>query len=489
MALVPITLPPGVYRNGTDLQSSGRWRDASLVRWTDGTMQPIGGWTLRATVTDQPIRGLYAWGDLGGDRRLAAGTFKGLFAVSAAGVTVDITPAGFTVGLASAARNLGFGGGIFGTGLFGAPRPDIGAYSEATTWSLDNWGQNLVACSSSDGSLLEWALDPAADAVAVSGAPKSNGALLVTEERFLFALGAGGNPRKVQWSDREDNTVWTAAATNEAGDIELQTAGKIMLGIRTRGQALILTNVDAHSATYQGPPYVYGFERVGSACGAISRKCAASIDNGVFWMGNRGFFIYSGGAVQQLPCDVIDYVYGNLNTVQKSTVWAVANTKFSEVWWIYPSEGGTECDSYVSFNYKENHWSIGEIARTAGVDVGVFSGPVWAGAGGAIYDHETGVSFDNAVPYAESGPVQIGNGDQVMAATMLIPDERTQGEVTATFKTRFHPNDVERTYGPYSMANPTDVRFTGRQVSMRVQGAAAWRVGVMRVEAKPGGLR
>lgn len=489
MALVPITLPPGVYRNGTDLQSSGRWLDASLVRWTDGTMQPIGGWTARATVTDQPIRGLYAWGDLGGDRRLAAGTFEGLFAVSAAGVTVDITPVGFTVGLASATRNLGFGGGTFGTGLFGAPRPDIGAYSEATTWSLDNWGQNLVACSSTDGDLLEWALNPASDAVAIVGAPTSNSALLVTEERFLFALGAGGNPRKVQWSDREDNTVWTAAATNEAGDIELQSAGKIMLGIRTRGQALILTDIDAHSATYQGPPYVYGFERVGSACGAISRKCAASIDNGVFWMGDRGFFIYSGGAVQQLPCDVIDYVYGNLNAVQKSKVWAVANTKFSEVWWIYPSEGGTECDSYVSFNYKENHWSIGEIARTAGVDGGVFSGPVWAGAGGAIHDHETGVFFDSAVPYAESGPVQIGNGDQVMAATMLIPDERTQGEVTATFKTRFHPNDTERTYGPYSMANPTDVRFTGRQVSMRVQGAAAWRVGVMRVEAKPGGLR
>jgi len=84
MALVPITLPPGVYRNGTDLQSSGRWLDASLVRWTDGTMQPIGGWVYRAAVTDQPIRGLYAWSDLSGDCRFAAGTFEGLFAVSAA---------------------------------------------------------------------------------------------------------------------------------------------------------------------------------------------------------------------------------------------------------------------------------------------------------------------------------------------------------------------------------------------------------------------
>lgn len=93
--------------------------------------------------------------------------------------------------------------------------------------------------------------------------------------------------------------------------------------------------------------------------------------------------------------------------------------------------------------------------------------------------------------FAESGPIALGAGDQVMAATMLIPDEKTQGEVTATFKTRFHPNDTEREYGPYTMANPTDVRFTGRQVAMRVTGAAntSWRVGIPRLDVKAGGLR
>jgi hypothetical protein len=84
----------------------------------------------------------------------------------------------------------------------------------------------------------------------------------------------------------------------------------------------------------------------------------------------------------------------------------------------------------------------------------------------------------------------LGNGDQVMQVTELIPDEQTQGQVTTTFKTRFHPNDTERSYGPYTMANPTSVRFTGRQVRMRINGTAAdWRVGVMRVDAKPGGQR
>jgi hypothetical protein len=87
-------------------------------------------------------------------------------------------------------------------------------------------------------------------------------------------------------------------------------------------------------------------------------------------------------------------------------------------------------------------------------------------------------------------PLDDGVGDNVAVCTMLIPDEKTQGQVTATFKTRFHPNDTERSYGPYSMANPTDVRFTGRQIRMRINGTAAdWRVGIPRLDMKPGGLR
>lgn len=492
MPLVPLTIPPGVYRNGTDLQSAGRWRDASLVRWADGTMQPVGGWLSRVEVdAGGKFRGALAWRDLSGDRWIAAGHSTKLFVSAASNIVTDITPTGLTAGSVNVAVNMGYGGGFYGTAAYGIARPDIGNYGEATTWSLDNWGEYLVACSSADGVIYEWTLNAANDAVAVTNAPTDNLALLVTEERFLFALGAGGNPRKVQWSDREDNTLWTPAATNEAGDIELQTSGQIMLGIRARGQALILTDLDAHSATYQGPPFVYGFERVGSSCGAISRNCAASIDAGVFWMGSRGFYVYSGGAVQEIPCDVVDYVFNNIEQVQRSKVCAVVNAQFSEIWWFYPSAGNAENDRYVSFNYKEGHWSIGEIARTCGIDRGVFSTPILFGTDGSAYNHEIGNIRSGGTVFAESGPVQIGAGDNVASAVMLIPDEKTQGNVTATFKTRFHPNDDERSYGPYSMSNPTDVRFTGRQIAMRLDGVtdASWRVGTMRLDVKAGGLR
>lgn len=492
MPLVPLAIPPGVYRNGTDYQSSGRWRDASLVRWTEGTMQPIGGWATRATVSaNKKMRGSIAWRANNGNRWAAAGTYEKLFAISASGTVTDITPTGFTAGDENADQNLGFGGGFYGSYLYGTARADTVAYSEATTWSLDTWGEYLVACSNADGDIYEWQLNVANDAAIIANAPTGNLGIVVTEERFLFALGAGGNARKVQWSDREDNTVWTPAATNEAGDLELQTSGQIMLGIKGRGQTLILTDQDAHAATYQGPPFVYGFERVGSACGAISRHCAAAVDRGVFWMGDRGFFAFAGGQVQDVPCEVSDYVFNNINVSQKSKVHAVTNAKFNEIWWFYPSIAGNECDSYVVFNYEENHWTIGSLARTSGIDSGVFSTPIWFGTNGVAYNHESGFNLNSETVFAESGPFEIGAGDTTMMASMLIPDEKTRGQVTVTFKTRFYPNDTERSYGPYSMTAPTDIRFTGRQVAMRVTGAAndSWRWGVPRIDAIPGGRR
>jgi hypothetical protein len=436
-------------------------------------------------------RALLAWEDNGNDRWTAAGAHDALYVVSASGTVSDITPAGLTSGLVDAAVNTGYGGGFYGLSFYGTPRPDAGTYSEATTWALDTWGENLVACSVADGDLYEWTLSTGTPAATISNAPTGNLGLMVTEERFLFALGAGGDPRKVQWSDREDNTTWTPSDTNEAGDILLQTPGQIMAGVRTRGQALILTDTDAHSATYVGPPFVYGFDRVGTSCGLIARKAVAATDAGVFWMGPNGFYNYNGTTVQEIPCDVHDVVFSDLNAAQVSKCWALSLGQQGEVWFFYPSGASTEINRYVALDYKEGHWLTGELSRTCGTERGVFRYPFMANTAGDLIEHEVGLNYDGGAVFAESGPISIGNGDQIMSVKRLIPDEASLGSVTATFKARFHPTDVERTYGPFSMANPTDVRFTGRQVRMRLEGSelSAWRAGIMRLETTARGKR
>ena len=717
MPLIPLKLPAGVYRTGTDYEGSNRWRDTNLVRWQGGSLRPVGGWTQREDVSSRftaPPRGIHTWIDNSTYSYIASASPNELLTITSNGTIYDLTPFNFQTGAVNAAINTSYGGGFYSSGgsLYGVAQPSTGVFQEADSWTLDNWGEYLVGCMTADGELYEWdltktygteavadgdftaatgwtvganwavtggvglyqrrlltidATDPlvvdiATDTITstahgasdgdtlyytvsagqtaiggltsgttyyvvgstantfqlaatsggtaitltalgtgtadtfedqrhetieqsittgnnkphqveftfnhVGAAPsvdvtvvgdtttttylsttitaagthilrfdstdtsctiafKSTSAsgdyfsiddvsvkespyaqrianspvdckgLVVTQERFIFALAAGGNPRKVAWCDREDNTTWTPSATNEAGDFELQTNGAIMAGVRMRGRTLIVTTVDAHIATYQGPPYVYGFQRVGTACGCASRKSVVAVDQGAFWMGKEAFFMFDGSIAKQMPCEVNDYVFENLNQNQITKVFGVQNSGYGEVWWFYPSQGSLECDSYVVYDYQENHWFIGKLERTCASDQGVFSEPIWGDETGIFYDHELhNVPHGTLTPYAESGPISLGNGDTVMKVNQLIADEGTLGDVQVQFKTRFHPNDTSRTYPSattyYNLSNmPTSVRFTGRQVRIRVESTNSndFRVGTMRVNAESGGRR
>ena len=219
MAYIPLQIPPGVYKNGTEYQSKGRWNNSNLVRWFENTIRPVGGWRKRsANQLTGLARGLINWKDNAGNRRIGVGTHSKLYSMNEAGTLTDITPADLVVGSADAIQKLGYGYSTYGNFAYGVARPDLGSVTPATTWSLDTWGEYLVGCSTADGRLLEWQLNTANDAAAITNAPISCVGLITTQERFLFALGAGGNPRKISWSDQENNTVWTAAATNQAGD-------------------------------------------------------------------------------------------------------------------------------------------------------------------------------------------------------------------------------------------------------------------------------
>lgn len=497
--LIPFKIPPGVYRQGTEYQSQGRFYDSDLIRFFEQTIRPLGGWrnlvggTPRGSLSvTGKARGAHSWRDNGPDRYAAIGTHTKLFAIGSGinGVR-DITPAGIVVGFPDSNVNSGYGGGLYGIDTYGTPRTGENITQFATTWSMDNFGAFLVAVQSEDGKLYYWDLvtATAVPVTATAGTtPIDNKGVIVTDERFVMLLQAGGNRRRVAWSDQENLFNWQITATTQAGDFELATPGEIMSARRVRGQTLIVTSTDAHVATYIGPPLVYGFERVGTGCGCISRNALVSADKIAFWMGDNGFFAYD-GFVKNVPCEVSDYVFGRINRGQMAKIWGVHNSDFGEVTWYYPS--GMEIDSYVTYNYRENHWSIGSMVRTIGLDNTVYPTPLRVDSDGFIYEHEVGYFYDGRLPYLQSGPAEIGEGQNVYMVKYLYPDEKTQGQVQARFATKFYPNSTEYPFGPYSMANPTSLRFTGRQVAVKFEGVSNmdWRIGIPRFDVETGGLR
>lgn len=495
MSRLPILLPPGVFRNGTAYQSKGRYYDANYVRWYGVALGPIGGFQLHCAATVTGVaRASLTWKDNGGNSWLGIATESHLYSSDILGNLYDITPTGFISGRATATGAGGYGTGIYGDSTYGTPRSGNTEILDATEWSLDRWGQDLVGVSPDDGKIYEWKLNPVTKAAQVTNSPTCT-ALVVTEEGFLFAL-ATTDPRTVSWCDQQDNTVWTPSATNQAGDYPLQTSGRLMCGKSVQGGTLIFTNLDVFLATYAANNNVYGFAKKGDSCGAISRQAVCAFEMKAFWMSPDFHFWQYNGYVQPVECDVRDYIIQDMNTLQISKIFSVHNSANFEIEVYYCSANSMEIDRCVVWNYGGDeagrpYWNIGRPSRTCGSDVGAFQYPIRISISGALYDHEVGLSYGGADIYAVGGPVELGVGDDVMHVKQLYPDDATLGDVTATFYANNNPDDTAFVYGPYTLTSQTDLRFTGRTVNVRFDGAVLsdWRVGSPRLEVSPGGKR
>ena len=497
--LFPVKLPPGMFRNGTEYMTKGRWFDGNLVRWFEQALQPIGGWQrLRdssdAQVSvDQPVRGNLAWKSDAGVAHYAMGSYCKAWAF-VIGVLTEITPSGITCGTehAETSDGVAYGKGVYGDGPYGGVVSDTrDTVIEAGSWSFDAFGEVLVGNPWPDNGIYDWDLNVANDFTIIAAAPSAN-AIVVTPERFLVALGADGDRRLVAWSDQDDRTTWAPTALNQAGDYPMPGAGDILAGRRGRNETLIWTETDVWAMRFVGGEGVYQFVQVGANCGAISRRSMAALQSKHYWMGRKGFFVYD-GFTKEIPSDVGDMVFNDFNTIQRSKVACVTLAEYGEIWWFYPSANSVENDKYVVLNANQGIWYFGDLARTDGVDRGAHQHPIWvipvSGAGHPV-EHEKSDNFDNALPFAESGPIEIGDGDQVMTVLHFIPDEKSLGDVDVTLTFKNYPTDNGSEVVVTTLSGQTDVRATGRSVRLKVtQDEARWRMGNFRLDVAPGGRR
>ena len=490
---IPLKIPAGMVKPGTRLEARGRWYEGNLVRWHEGVLRPVGGWDSFRDLASTAPQGAHAW-IINTDRRprLAVGTATELHLISDSGAE-DITPADLVAGDEDSSYGTGsYGEGLFGVGLYGEGDLSSTFLNEANIWSLDNYGEDLVGVSLADGRILRFDMDdnPATvNASQITNSPTGCVGVVVTPEEYIIALGADSNPRKIRWPDVDDITDWTPSATNTAEERDLPGTGGIMAGLRSSKETLIWTDTDLFAMRYIGGNFVYNISQVGSKCGPLSRRAMVVVDGQAWWMGRRSFFQYN-GFTSPVPSEVGDYVFRDINTVQAAKVWAVANSRFNEVTWFYPSATSDVCNRYVTVNVVTGAWMAGQLNRSAGVDSGAFPTPLWLDEGSQIYRHEVGTSYGNYNPYIASGPVALGGTDNVMHVRELVPDFGTQGGVDVYLYGAMKNDGNEKVYGPLDVSRPIPVRFTARTVRVElIHTTAGWTWGTPALEVKMGGFR
>jgi len=201
-------------------------------------------------------------------------------------------------------------------------------------------------------------------------------------------------------------------------------------------------------------------------------------------MGHQQFFKYD-GFTQPIPCEVQDYVFGSFNRSYAHLVWCFSNPVYGEVTWFYPHTAQTTCTRYVTYNYRENHWVYGTLSRHAGVSmIPPNPNPILINSAAAIFTHETGTGRNSeGTPSLESGPMELGNGDNLVQIQSVLPDDKTVGDVNLTLYTAPNPDTAETSNGPYTLTARTTLRMKARQIRVKLSEAvaSAWRVGVIRL--------
>jgi hypothetical protein len=426
----------------------------------------------------------------------------------------------YYITLGPAALGSGYGLGAYGAGGYGTgttSSSQTGTAITATDWTTDNWGKILLACPTGGGI---YQYDPNGgftNAGLVPEAPIFNGGIFVSQaQQILVAWGSSivqdigiqQDPMLVRWSDSGDYTNWTVSDTTQAGSFRIPIGSTIKGGMAVANQNLIWTDIDIWAMNYIAPPFVYGFNKIGSGAGMISSHAAQQLRGGVYWMGPSNFYSYTGRGVSVIPCPVWDFVFQNLNTTYAANIRAMPNTPFNEVGWLFPSTSSSngENDSYVKFNITEPGapWDYGSWNRSAWMDQTLLGNPLGASSGGIIYQHETTNDADGnpLTPSFTTGYFMLSEGEESVFIDQIIPDFKfgtfggaSSAQISVSINVIDYPSDTPTTFGPYTFSSTTqkaDTRIRGRQGSFTVSSSdlgSFWRLGRIRYRYTADGRR
>ena len=366
-----------------------------------------------------------------------------------------------------------------------------------------------------------------------SSVPIIQNFILVSDvSRFVFAFGTNDyssavqNPMLVRWSDQESPVTWTPAATNQAGSLLFSHGSEIVTAMQSRQEILVWTDSSLYSLQYVGAPVVWGSQLVGDNVSIASENAVAYANGVAYWMGVDKFYKYD-GRTQTLNCDLLQYVFNNINKLQFQQVFAGTNEGFNEIWWFYVSNDSLDytIDSYVVFNYAENNgqgcWYYGSMARTAWLDSGLRDYPIAATYEKNLVDHEVGVD-DNTTgtavameSFITSAEFDVDDGDKFGFIWRVLPDIKFVGSTAANPQMTMYLKPMQNSGSGYNSPSslggsdnatvtrtatvPIEaftgqvyIRVRGRQISMEYRSTTLgvqWQAGSPRIDIRQDGRR
>ena len=471
-------------------------------------------------------------------------------ATVATGGSIDVIPYE-NVGPAEQSYGYGWGTDTWGAGGWGDASSAQDVILEPGLWSLDNFGQVLIA-TIANGKTFTWNAG-AATPLTVRASTSTSGfettsnptatrlTLVSPTTRHLCHFGTettiGDTTTQddmfIRFSDQENINLYTQTAVNTAGSFRLQDGTRIVGALKAKETILVWTDNALYTMKYVGAPFTFGFEQVGTNCGLIGKNAAIEIDGVAYWMSSNGFFLFD-GTVKSMACSVEDYVFNQIDTTKGQQVAAGIDNLHTEVIWYYTSTSSDFNDQYVVYNYGETAmnggnavWYIGTEARTSWIDAVIYPNPFATkydstatgtfpvivgedGLGQTTY-FEQHVGTDQVNPdgsttavtsYIKSFDFDLKldgtDGEIFLAMRRFIPDfKNLQGDVQVTLAVKRYPSqsDTVTSLSPFTITASTtkvDTRARGRYCNIKIENDSIsedWRFGTLNLDLQPDGRR
>ena len=431
-----------------------------------------------------------------------------------------------TTGPSTSTFGYGWGTLTWGESTWDTARSSSDVVVSARNWSLDNFGEDLIATVLNGGTFIwDTSGGVGARATALSNAPTaSRFSLVSTDTRHLLLFGTettiGDTTTQddllLRFSDREDATDYTPVSTNEAGSLRISDGSRIIGAVKSAGQILIWTDTSLHGLQFVGTPFTFGLRQLGANAGLIAQHAAIEVNGIAYWMSDDAFYLFD-GVVKKMPCSVQDYVFDDMSYTNKADIAVGLNTAFNEIIWYYPSSNATQIDRAVAYNYLEGTWYTINLARTTWLGAYVYENPIateynasatanvstilgLTAGSSSIFEHEVGNNQADGTAitaFLETGSVEIADGDQLMSVSKLVPDfDNLANTMTAQLTLEQYPQSTANVQTSGSITSSTEkisVRGRGRAVKIRYTTNSVndtpWRLGSQKLQIRPDGRR
>jgi hypothetical protein len=430
-------------------------------------------------------------------------------------------------GLDNFVASTGWGVNPWDDGTWGSST-SLSSVNQLRIWTHDNFGENLIINARGAG-IFEWIESNGVTTRAVNLSTRTGanlvptvGLQVITSEidRHLIVLGADPindagtartgtiDPMLIAFSDQENELEFEPKITNTAGSLRLSSGSQIIGAVKSRQEIVIFTDTAVYSMQFVGPPFTFRVNLINESSGLIGPKASVTAPQGIYFMSYDNFYIYN-GSVQKLPCNVLNYVFSDINQSQAFKINAFTNTKENEVGWFYPSSTSEEVDRYVIYNFQDKVWYYGQLSRTAWLDSGVESFPQ-ATSTSKLFQHEIGFNDDGSPMtgvFIESSDFDLGDGDSFQFIRRILPDVRfiedpNNGSVNLVVKTRNGNGatlSTKSTSEVKSDTNQLHIRARARQAVLRLESnddavndgnlSVGWRLGATRMDIKQDGRK